>query len=130
MPSGKSRHFKIDTRVGVTTAASVRLAQGASDQHEVIVTPLSGLAKPTKLRCVRSSGTAVEYDPAPPDAWDHDFGSIDRSTPAAGRTTNRTVQAGQAPGSAVLQVKELEVDDGLPRPRIHPVPVDVTITVP
>jgi hypothetical protein len=130
MPKQSFKNFEIEARVGANNSHSVQMAQGTSDQHEVIVTPLSGMAKPTKLRCVRSSGTVVEYDPAPPDAWDYDFGSIDRWTLPAARTANRTVTAGQAPGAAVLQVKEVEVDDGLPQPCIHAVPVDVTVTVP
>jgi hypothetical protein len=133
MPTDKSRHFKVDTRVGTSTAALVNLAQGSSDPHEVVVTPLSGLAKPTKLRCIRSSGSAVEYDPAPVDRWEHDFGSIDNSSPIADRTASQTVQAGQTSGSAVLQVNEIEVDDGLPQPRVYQQRwprCDVNVTVP
>src|ERR1700691_3346808 len=103
MPSKKTRHFKIDARVGATNAAAVQLRKGTSEQHEVIVTPLSGMAKPTKLSCIRSSGTAVDYDPAPASSWDHDFGSIDCSTAINLRTASRTVQAGQTPGAAILQ---------------------------
>jgi len=133
MPSCKSRQFKVTTRVGTATAASVNLAQNSSDPHVVIVTPLSGLAKPTKLRCIRSSGTAVEYDPAPVDKSDHDFGSIDNSSPIADRTASHIIQAGQTSGSVVLQVNEIEVDDGLPQPRIYQQlwpGCDVNVTVP
>lgn len=129
MPSWSSRHFKIETRVGTNTAASVSLSCGRADPHEVVITPLSGLPKPTKLSCVRANGTAASYDPAPPDAWDHDFGSIDRSTTIDVRTASRTVQAGQTTGTAVLRVNQLEVDDGLPPPRVHAVGVDISVSV-
>lgn len=129
MPAWNSIHFKIESRVGTNNATPVRLARGNSDQHVVVVTPLSGMAKPTKLFCNRPSGTAAEYDPAPPDAWDHDFGSIDRSTPVNLCTASHTVKAGQTVGTAVLRVRELAVDDGLSPPRVHPVGMDTDINV-
>jgi hypothetical protein len=129
MPDKKTKHFKIESKIGTSNASTVSLSKGGSGQHEVIVTPLGGVPKPTKLSCIRSSGTVAGYDPAPPDAWDHDFGSIDCSTAANLRTANRTVQAGQATGSAVFQVKELEVDDGLPPPRKDPIGLNVDVTV-
>jgi hypothetical protein len=124
--------FKIETRVGSTSAASVHIPSGNSSQHEVIVTPLRGTPRATALSCIRSGGTAVEYDPAPPDAWDHDFGSIDRTTLVANRTANRTVKTGAAAGNAVLQVTQIEIDESLPNRVAYPASadVDVSVTVP
>jgi hypothetical protein len=133
VPKKKYRLFTIETRVGPASAASVHIALGSSSQHEVIVTPLRGTPRATTLSCIRSSGTAVEYDPAPPDAWDHGFGPIDRTTPVASRTANRTVKTGTAAGSSVLQVKQLEIDESLPKPVPYSVPVgdvDVSVTTP
>src|ERR1700730_5739710 len=131
MPNRKTRHFKIQTRVGASSAAATTLPKGSSDQHEVIVIPVSGIAKPTQAFCVRSSGTAAGYNPPPPDDWGHDFGLIDCSLPAISCTASRAVQAGQAPGTVILQVKELQVDDGLPRPQVHSIspPLEIHVTV-
>jgi hypothetical protein len=130
MPSWKSRHFKVDARVGANNAAAVQLAQGASDHYEVIVTPMSGVPKPTKVHCVRLGGTAASYDPPPPDAWSHDFGRIGRGTASNLCTATRTVEAGRTPGMVTLRVKEVEVDDGLPTPNIRAYQYDISVTIP
>jgi hypothetical protein len=133
MPSWKSRHFKVETRVGASSAAAVTLRKGSSEQHEVIVTPVSGIPKRTQVFCIRSSGTAAGYNPAPPDAWDHDFGKIDCSSPPNSRTASHAVQASQASGTVILQVRELQDDDGLPSPspRVHSIspPLNVNVNV-
>jgi hypothetical protein len=71
------------------------------------------------------------YNPPPPDAWDYDFGLIDYSSPSSNRTASHAVQAGQASGTVILQVKELQVDDGLPSPRAHSIspPLIIHVTV-
>jgi hypothetical protein len=130
MPNFKTRHFKIDTRVGASGSAAITMSKGSSDPHEVIVTPLGGIPKRTQVFCVRSSGTAAEYNPTPPDAWDHDFGLIDCSSSIGNCTASHSVQAGHATGTVVLQVKELQVNDGLPGPRVHSIALNIQVTVP
>jgi hypothetical protein len=132
MSKTKTRHFKIHTRVGASSWSStaITLPKGGSEQHEVVVTPYGGMPKRTQVFCVRSSGAAAEYNPAPPDAWDYDFGLIDCSSTASSCTTSRSVRAGQAPGAVILQVKELHVDDGLPSPRVDSISLNIQVTVP
>lgn len=129
MPNCKTRHFKVQTCVGVSTSSATTLPKGSSEPHTVVVTPLSGIPKRTQVFCVRSHGTAADYDPVPPDAWDHDFGLIDCSSPVASCTANHAVTAGHASGTVTLRVKELHVDDGLPSPRVDSILLDIHVTV-
>lgn len=130
MPSKSTRNFKVTTKVGAIDLNKVKVSPGAKDKHEVVVRLLSGTPAKAELFCVKSSGTAADYHPAPPDSWDYDFGSIDVSTPVGRRTAAREIHAGSTPGIVTLQVKELHVDDGGPGvPLVHPVFLDVEVTV-
>lgn len=128
MPVWKSLHYKVEMRVGPVDVPLVQLRPGGTEPQEVIVHPLSGTRKPVRLFCVRASGTAAGFDPPPRDAWDHDFGRIDLSTPIPLRTVARTVLAEPTPGAATLRVNELHDHDGL-GPRQFAVHLDVDVIV-
>lgn len=95
-------YYKLDASL----AGTPPLALHSHDAYTVTVYPRSPFAWSVKISCTRALGAAAEFDPAPPDAWDHDFGKIHSQT-----SGSRAIYC-TARGAAVLRVNALEYDDG------------------